>query len=247
MPVGGDDGWTDARIEALKTYWAEGLSASQIALKLGGVTRNGVVGKVHRLGLSGRQRRAGGGRAGLPAADLEVLKRLWDADVSVARIAAELGFPNTATVYYYANREGLPPRKRAASSNTVPPQPNRWHAARGIEPETKPLADEPDVQQSMAFPIVLGTAAAVIDLHENPFRCGWPIGNPGAADFHYCTNRREASGSRYCVEHATQAYQPLVRRHDLARKERWARENPGNPDAQRILAAVNEKRSAWQS
>jgi GcrA cell cycle regulator len=46
--------WTDERVELLKKLWAEGLSASQIAGRLGGVTRNAVIGKVHRLGLSGR-------------------------------------------------------------------------------------------------------------------------------------------------------------------------------------------------
>ncbi|MEZ5926305.1 MAG: GcrA family cell cycle regulator [Hyphomicrobiaceae bacterium] len=46
--------WTDERVEALKKLWAEGLSASQIASRLGEVTRNAVIGKVHRLGLSGR-------------------------------------------------------------------------------------------------------------------------------------------------------------------------------------------------
>ena len=46
--------WTEERVEVLKTLWNEGLSASQIAGRLGGVTRNAVIGKVHRLGLSGR-------------------------------------------------------------------------------------------------------------------------------------------------------------------------------------------------
>lgn len=46
--------WTEERVEVLKKLWTEGLSASQIALELGGVTRNAVIGKVHRLGLSGR-------------------------------------------------------------------------------------------------------------------------------------------------------------------------------------------------
>lgn len=51
--------WTDERIELLKKLWADGLSASQIAAELGGVTRNAVIGKVHRLGLSGRVKSAG--------------------------------------------------------------------------------------------------------------------------------------------------------------------------------------------
>ena len=46
--------WTDDRVDLLKKLWAEGLRASQIAGRLGSVTRNAVIGKVHRLGLSGR-------------------------------------------------------------------------------------------------------------------------------------------------------------------------------------------------
>ncbi|MFN3615775.1 MAG: GcrA family cell cycle regulator, partial [Rubrimonas sp.] len=52
--------WTDDRVEKLQQMWAEGQSAAQIAKALGGVTRNAVIGKVHRLGLSNR---APGGRA----------------------------------------------------------------------------------------------------------------------------------------------------------------------------------------
>ena len=50
--------WTDERVELLKKLWSDGLSASQIAGRMGGVTRNAVIGKVHRLGLSGRARPA---------------------------------------------------------------------------------------------------------------------------------------------------------------------------------------------
>lgn len=46
--------WSDERVEILKKLWVDGLSASQIAKQLGGVTRNAVIGKVHRLGLAGR-------------------------------------------------------------------------------------------------------------------------------------------------------------------------------------------------
>lgn len=46
--------WTDERIEQLKSLWIEGLSASRIAKVMGGISRNAVIGKVHRLGLAGR-------------------------------------------------------------------------------------------------------------------------------------------------------------------------------------------------
>jgi GcrA cell cycle regulator len=53
--------WTDERVELLKKLWADGLSASQIAAELGGITRNAVIGKVHRLGLSGRAKSTSNG------------------------------------------------------------------------------------------------------------------------------------------------------------------------------------------
>ena len=73
--------WTDERVELLKKLWSDGLSASQIAGELGGITRNAVIGKVHRLGLSGRAKsassaapswnrtsRPAAGRSAIPAA-----------------------------------------------------------------------------------------------------------------------------------------------------------------------------------
>ncbi len=46
--------WSSERIEQLRSLWHDGLSASQIATHLGGITRNAVIGKAHRLGLTGR-------------------------------------------------------------------------------------------------------------------------------------------------------------------------------------------------
>jgi GcrA cell cycle regulator len=59
-------GWTDERVELLKKLWADGLSASQIAGELGGITRNAVIGKVHRLGLSGRAKSSSSSGAARP-------------------------------------------------------------------------------------------------------------------------------------------------------------------------------------
>ena len=51
--------WTEERVARLRKLWAEGNSASRIAKQLGGVSRNAVIGKVHRLGLNGRQKKYG--------------------------------------------------------------------------------------------------------------------------------------------------------------------------------------------
>ena len=75
--------WTDERVELLKKLWSDGLSASQIAAELGGITRNAVIGKVHRLGLSGRAkshpRRAAPAQAALVVAHAARVARLRSA------------------------------------------------------------------------------------------------------------------------------------------------------------------------
>ena len=68
-------GWTDERVALLKKLWLEGLSASQIAKQLGGVTRNAVIGKVHRLGLSGRAGSSTGGRTPSSASAISAISR----------------------------------------------------------------------------------------------------------------------------------------------------------------------------
>jgi len=62
--------WNDERVEQLKKLWAEGKSASQIAAEIGGVSRNAVIGKVHRLGLSGRPKAGGSSKPRKGGADM---------------------------------------------------------------------------------------------------------------------------------------------------------------------------------
>ena len=74
--------WNDERVEILKRLWQEGLSASQIAAELGGVTRNAVIGKVHRLGLSGR---------GQPTSSIKRQRRTHAPSLRRSRGAVTLG------------------------------------------------------------------------------------------------------------------------------------------------------------
>lgn len=104
--------WTDERVETLKKLWADGLSASQIAKQLGGVTRNAVIGKVHRLGLSGR------------AAPSRPTRR-----VSPPKLAPR---PRTASASPAAAARG----KAAASNGATAP------ALRPVEPVAAPMEPE---------------------------------------------------------------------------------------------------------
>ncbi|OQM73651.1 GcrA family cell cycle regulator [Manganibacter manganicus] len=80
--------WTDERVELLRKLWSEGLSASQIAAQLGGVSRNAVIGKVHRLKLSGR------GRASTTPPRQ---KKASSAGASVARTVSRASSPRQVT------------------------------------------------------------------------------------------------------------------------------------------------------
>ncbi|MEP6342073.1 MAG: GcrA family cell cycle regulator [Maricaulaceae bacterium] len=99
--------WTEDRVEILTKLWAEGLSASQIAKQLGGVTRNAVIGKVHRLGLSGRA------KPSRPA---------------TRRAAAKPSTPRTRTVKPRASASAKPktpsiPKIRSATESVPMPTP----------------------------------------------------------------------------------------------------------------------------
>jgi GcrA cell cycle regulator len=103
--------WNDERIEALKKLWADGLSASQIQRELGAATRNMIIGKVHRLGLSGRQSplgRAPRARAVLVRAARTLADNGKDSSLT-QRIKHRLAPPPPALVVVPAAPEPAPP------------------------------------------------------------------------------------------------------------------------------------------
>ncbi len=93
--------WTDERVELLKKLWSEGFSASQIAAEMGGVTRNAVIGKVHRLGLSGR------GKTNAPGAARPRKPRPLGTPVAIPPAAAPRG--NTVLAARFAPRPEIAP------------------------------------------------------------------------------------------------------------------------------------------
>ena len=120
--------WTDERVEMLKALWAEGLSASQIAKQLGGVSRNAVIGKVHRLGLEGRgksnQKKAEEAAPAPEAVATEPAKRT---DEAPAQDAAPEPAPAARAMDEPANDPGEPAAEDAAADedDVVVPIPRR--------------------------------------------------------------------------------------------------------------------------
>ncbi|MCA3449670.1 MAG: GcrA cell cycle regulator [Rhodobacter sp.] len=197
--------WTDERVETLKKMWAEGQSASQIAKELGGVTRNAVIGKVHRLGLSNR---VGAGKAEEEEGDpvLATAAPLW-ADPPVPP-AAERGTELRATPDRTAPPAGgatitpLPTRKAIIpAGQPLPPQPS----ANEISPEA--LASVREVEKR-------ARRLSLMELTERT--CKWPIGDPATDDFWFCGLPTQA-GKPYCDAHVGVAFQPMSARRDRRR------------------------------
>lgn len=200
--------WTDERVETLKRMWGDGSSASQIAKELGGVTRNAVIGKVHRLGLSNRN--LDEGKETAPEA----------APVRAEAPKAETSVPDAPEAPeappVVEEDDDDEPRTMAA----VPP-------GTGITSLRKPLmAGQPLPPQPSANEISAEALAKVnavektakkISLMELTERtCKWPIGDPATPKFWFCGLQVQA-GKPYCEAHVTVAFQPMSSRRDRRR------------------------------
>jgi len=194
--------WTDERVELLKKMWGEGQSASQIAKELGGVTRNAVIGKVHRLGLSNRT--AATGKPAAAEAPAKPAPKPADptpapAPPSEAEMAESAPEPAEAA----AAPSNVTPLRKAIvpAGQPLPPQPS----ANEISPEA--LAKVSEVEKH-------AKRISLMDLTERT--CKWPIGDPATDDFYFC-GLPVQSGKPYCDAHVGVAFQPMSSRRDRRR------------------------------
>lgn len=203
--------WTDERVETLKRMWAEGQSASQIAKELGGVTRNAVIGKVHRLGLSnrvgGKDEEEGEAPAARPEpapqpAPAAAAPRPEPAPEPVAAAPRPAPEPRPAPAAPVANVTPLPVRKPLVpAGQPLPPQPS----ANEISPEA--LASVREVEKR-------ARRLTLMELTERT--CKWPIGDPATDDFWFC-GLPSLPGKPYCEAHVGVAFQPMSARRDRRR------------------------------
>jgi len=190
--------WTDERVELLKKLWGEGQSASQIAKELGGVTRNAVIGKVHRLGLSNRTTSAGAATATKPEvkpkpAPKPKVEPRPSPKTEAARPVPPPPPPGTPN---------LPARKKIIpAGQPLPPQPS----ANEISPEA--LAKVNEVEKT-------SKKISLMELTERT--CKWPVGDPATEDFWFC-GLPVKTGKPYCEAHVGVAFQPMSARRDRKR------------------------------
>ncbi len=203
--------WTDERVETLKRMWSEGQSASQIAKELGGVTRNAVIGKVHRLGLSNR---AGEGAAAVDEPEVAAAPPpRAEAPKPEAAARPAPAAPNPAP-----DRPAPAPAAAAPSAGaTITPLPIR----KAIIPAGQPLPPQPSANE--ISPEALASVREVekrarkltlMDLTERT--CKWPIGDPATEDFWFC-GLPSVAGKPYCEAHVGVAFQPMSARRDRRR------------------------------
>ena len=193
--------WTDDRVETLKKMWGEGQSASQIAKELGGVTRNAVIGKVHRLGLSNRTTAGAAAKpetkakpASKPEAKAEVVEE--------PEQAAEPEKPELKTEPAIAPQTNLPARKQIIpAGQPLPPQPS----ANEISPEA--LAKVNEIEKK-------AKKLGLMELTERT--CKWPVGDPATEDFWFC-GLPVPQGKPYCEAHVGVAFHPMSARRDRRR------------------------------
>ncbi len=191
--------WTDERVETLKRMWVEGQSASQIAKELGGVTRNAVIGKVHRLGLSNRASSAEEQEAPQAAAPAKAEAARPEPVAPRAEPPRPAPAPQAAPV---SNVTTLPVRKAIIpAGQPLPPQPS----LNEISPEA--LASVREVEKR-------ARKLTLMELTERT--CKWPIGDPATDDFWFC-GLPSIPGKPYCEAHVGVAFQPMSARRDRRR------------------------------
>ena len=223
--------WTDERIEKLTKMWEGGSTASQIAEELGGVSRNAVIGKAHRLGLKSRP---------------SPVKATEKSEAPAAPVAAKPA-PETPRAAQPA------PTPRPAPQAAAPVQPRAAAPTPPVAPPTTsaspvtatPAAPVPGAVPATPQPRIVSVGpggflrqgpgdqqapippapprrlvpakpspeiadkTSLLDLNDRI--CRWPMGHPGEPDFHFC-GQAVNPGFPYCVEHCGRAYQAQLPR-----------------------------------
>lgn len=212
--------WTDERIATLKKMWEGGATASQIAEELGGVSRNAVIGKAHRLGLKARpspvkasdkKKKAA---AKKPAAKAPVRK-------ATGKVAAKApAKPSAKPAPQKDDAAGPSGAQNAVPSQPLPnPTPDLpkivsvgpgGFLRQGPGDQQAPIPPAPPRRLVPAKPSPeIADKTSLLDLSDKV--CRWPMGHPGEPDFHFC-GEAVNPGFPYCVEHCGRAFQAQLPR-----------------------------------
>ncbi|MFT6473441.1 GcrA family cell cycle regulator [Qipengyuania profunda] len=210
--------WTDERIATLKKMWEGGSTASQIADELGGVSRNAVIGKAHRLGLKSRpspvkandKKKAPAKPAPAPK---PAAKKAAKPAPKAAPAAAAPAKP-AAPAVPGPRQDGAPqsqplPNRSSNLPKIVSVGPGGF-LRQGPGDQQPPIPPAPPRRLVPAKPSAeIADKTSLLDLSDKV--CRWPMGHPGEPDFHFC-GEAVNPGFPYCVEHCGRAYQAQLPR-----------------------------------
>ena len=230
--------WTDERIQTLKTMWEAGQTASQIAEALGGVSRNAVIGKAHRLELQARPSPV---KPNDPEAKAAAAA---EASAPVATAASapepvEVEAPEPAPVAPPVAAAPKPAAPVVAEPVVEEPEDDEDEDEEEVAPVAAPvrapqpilrsvgpggfLRQAPGEQQPPSTPAPprrlvpakpsaeMANKTSLLELNDRI--CKWPLGHPGEPDFHFC-GKAVNPGFPYCVDHCGHAYQAQLPRRD---------------------------------
>ncbi|TXC71582.1 GcrA cell cycle regulator [Sphingomonas ginsenosidivorax] len=229
--------WTDERIDTLKTMWEAGQTASQIAEALGGVSRNAVIGKAHRLELQARPSPVKpndpdakiAAAAVEPAAAEPTVEPIEVAPEPVVApvVAAPAPAPVKAAPVAPPVAESVEDDEDEDEDDAVaapvvatprPPQPIMRSVGPGGFLRQAPGEQQPPSTPAPPRRLVPAKPSAEMAgktslLELNDRICKWPLGHPGEPDFHFC-GEKVNPGFPYCVDHCGHAYQAQLPRRD---------------------------------
>ena len=195
--------WSEERVAVLKKMWLDGNSASEIAKELGNITRNAVIGKVHRLGLSNRDTNAAKSGAstnktvktvkrGRPPKTINEPKKRGRPQ----KVKEHMDLPETPA------DKGKP---IIASGPSKRSNDNKLEVVSDLSEETLKNLHKVEMKSKKI---------SLMDLTERT--CKWPIGDPATDAFWFCGHEAEP-GKPYCKTHISIAFQPMTQRR--SRKE----------------------------
>ena len=196
--------WSDERVAVLKKMWLDGNSASEIAKELGDITRNAVIGKVHRLGLSNRDTNVSGAGSGINKA-VKSVKR--GRPVKLDKEPKKRGRPQKIKE----------PRDfqetTAVKGKPITTATGATKRANDSKPEVVSDLSEETLKNLLKIEMK-SKKISLMDLTERT--CKWPIGDPATDSFWFCGHEAEP-GKPYCKTHISIAFQPITQRR--SRKE----------------------------
>jgi len=193
--------WSDERVEILKRMWLNGQSASEIAKELGEITRNAVIGKVHRLGLSNREtnypksegtdrKKQTRGKRGRPPKDPTISK--------------QKNLPKQA------NRGKLNWSRKLPNESIEKNDPSDESLKKIRKDNLEVVSDLSDeIIKTLLNVEKKSKKISLMELTERT--CKWPIGDPSTEEFWFCGHDSEA-GKPYCKTHISIAFQPITQR-----------------------------------